>query len=185
MTVPRDALVFDTGPLRHFAEQNWLGILRFLAGGRPVFMPDTVARELSDVADEVQGVRAVLNAPWIETFRSTDLEYAKPFASLRDRLVVGTTNLGECGVLAMGVAFGAEVVIDDSIPRNIALEEGLRVTATVPLLCEAIRAKRLTTVLVEAVADDLLESEYFLPFGRGGFRQHVIENGLLDWEDLQ
>lgn len=58
------------------------------------------------------------------------------------------------------------------------------VTATVPLLCDAIRARKLTTVMVEALADDLLESEYFLPFGRGGFRQHVMENGLLDYDEL-
>jgi hypothetical protein len=51
-------------------------------------------------------------------------------------------------------------------------------------LCEAIRAKQLTTVMVEALADDLLEGKYYLPFGRGGFRSHVLENGLLDWAEL-
>ncbi len=38
--------------------------------------------------------------------------------------------------------------------------------------------------MVEALADDLPEGEYFLPFTRGGFRQHVLENGLLDYDDL-
>ena len=42
----------------------------------------------------------------------------------------------------------------------------------------------LTTVMVEALADDLLEGEYFLPFGRGGFRGHVLEHGLLDYDQL-
>ena len=36
MTVPENALVFDTGPLRHFAINGWLGVLRFIAGERPV-----------------------------------------------------------------------------------------------------------------------------------------------------
>jgi hypothetical protein len=54
----------------------------------------------------------------------------------------------------------------------------------VPLLCDAIRAKKLTTVMVEDLVDSLLEGVYFLPFDRGGFRQHVIENGLLDYEEL-
>lgn len=75
-------------------------------------------------------------------------------------------------------------MIDDATPRMIAEEKGIRVTATVPLLCEAIRAKQLTTVMVEALADSLLESEYYLPFGPGGFRRHVLENGLLDYDEL-
>lgn len=85
----------------------------------------------------------------------------------------------------MGEIYKCEVVIDDSVPRQIAEEMGMQVTATVPLLCAAIRAKKLTTVMVEALADDLLEGAYFLPFGSGGFRQHVLENGLLDYNELE
>ena len=69
-------------------------------------------------------------------------------------------------------------------PRQIAQEKGIRVLATVPLLREAIREKKLTTVMVEELADTLLQSDYFLPFGPGGFRQHVLENGLLDYDEL-
>jgi len=56
--------------------------------------------------------------------------------------------------------------------------------STVPLLCDAIREKKLTTVMVEELADTLMQSDYFLPFGPGGFRQHVLENGLLDYGEL-
>jgi predicted nucleic acid-binding protein len=84
----------------------------------------------------------------------------------------------------MGQIFKCEVVLDDAEPRAIAEEKGIRVTATVPLLCEAIRAKQLTTVMVEALADDLIESKYYLPFGRCGFRSHVLEKGLLDWDEI-
>jgi predicted nucleic acid-binding protein len=84
----------------------------------------------------------------------------------------------------MGKVYGCELVLDDAEPRQIAEEEGIKVTATVPMLCDAIRAGRLTTVMVEALADNLLEGKYFLPFGPGGFRQHVMENGLLDYDEL-
>lgn len=84
----------------------------------------------------------------------------------------------------MGQIYQCEVVMDDATPRMIAEEKGIKVTATVPLLCEAIRAKKLTTVMVEALADNLLEGEYYLPFGPGGFRQHALENGLLDFSEL-
>jgi hypothetical protein len=68
--------------------------------------------------------------------------------------------------------------------RTIAVENGLRVTSTVPLLCDAIRAKMLTVAMVEHVADQLLEGDYYLPFGPGGFRHHVVENGLLDYDEI-
>ncbi|MDG4831546.1 nucleotide-binding protein [Solwaraspora sp. WMMD1047] len=184
MTVPSDAWVFDTGPLRHFAIHGWLGILRFLAGERPVYIPDTVARELTNATEHVSAVRAVLDASWIHVHRSTARDFSEAFAHYADRLVVGESNQGECGVLAMGQIYKCEVVIDDAIPRNIAEEKGIQVTATVPLLCDAIRARKLTTVMVEALADDLLEGDYYLPFGPGGFRRHVLENGLLDYDEL-
>ncbi|MFV2017325.1 nucleotide-binding protein [Micromonospora sp. LOL_023] len=184
MTVPDSAWVFDTGPLRHFASQGWLGVLRFLAEGRPVYIPDSVERELNESAEYLSSVRAVLDADWIQVHRSTDPAFGEAFAHYVDRLVVGTKNRGECGVLAMGQIYNCEVVLDDAVPRKIAEEKRLRVTATVPLLCEGIRSGNLTTVMVEALADNLLEDEYYLPFGSGGFRRHVLENGLLDYEEL-
>ncbi|WP_305783901.1 nucleotide-binding protein [Symbioplanes lichenis] len=184
MRVPKDAQVFDTGPLRHFAANGWLGVLRFLAGDRPVYIPDVVERELRNASAHVPAVHSVLEAEWIRVHRSSDLSFLEAFAHYADRLAVGDKNLGECGVLAMGQVYGCEVVLDDAAPRVIADEKGIRVTATVPLLCAGIQARQLTTIMVEALADDLLESKYFLPFGRGGFRQHVLENGLLDYDEL-
>lgn len=184
MTVPDNALVFDTGPLRHFAMGGWLGVLRFLAADRPVYIPDIVERELDRTTEHVSAARAVLDAGWIRVDRSDNPDFNEALADYAGRLVVGGRNLGECGVLAMGRVYKCEVVIDDAAPRTIAEEEGIKVTATVPLLCEAIRAKQLTTPMVEALVDNLLEGQYYLPFAAGGFRQHVLENGLLDYDEL-
>jgi predicted nucleic acid-binding protein len=162
--VPENAWVFDTGPLRHFAAQGWLGVLRFISGEHPVYIPDSVERELDDAAERVSAVRGVLEADWISVYRSFNQEYVEAFAHYRDRLVVNGKNLGECGVLAMGQVYKCEVVIDDSTARQIAKEKGIRALATVPLLCEAIREKKLTTVMVEELADSLLQ-------GDGGFRR--------------
>ena len=101
------------------------------------------------------------------------------FAGYSRLLVADGRNLGECGVLAMGATIGCEMVMDDSTPTGIAEKEGLRVTATVPILCDAIRTKQLTLPMVEHVADELLTNKDYLPFGPGGFRQHVLENALL------
>ncbi|GHJ10325.1 hypothetical protein TPA0907_46920 [Micromonospora humidisoli] len=184
MTVPENALVFDTGPLRHFAQQGWLGVLRFLAEDRPVYVPDSVERELQRAVEQVPAARAVLDADWIKVHRSTDVGFAEAFAHYADRLVVDGRNIGECGVLAMGQVYKCEVVLDDATPRQIAEEKGIRVTATVPLLCQAVRTKMLAVKTVEELVDRLLEGEYFLPFGVGGFRRHVLENGLLEYDEL-
>jgi predicted nucleic acid-binding protein len=163
VTVPENAWVFDTGPLRHFAMNGWLGVLRFLAGERPLYIPDSVERELDDAAERVSAARMIMDVGWISVHRSTSHDFIEAFAYYADRLVVERRNLGECGVLAMGQIYKCEVVIDDATARVIAEEKGIQVTATVPLLCDAIRAKKLTTVMVEALADDLLGSEYYLP----------------------
>jgi predicted nucleic acid-binding protein len=148
-----------------------------------VYIPETVERELGNAAEHPPAARSVLDADWIRVHRSTNPEFSKAFAHYADRLVVDGKNLGECEVLAMGEIYKCEVVIDDATPRQVAKEKGIRVTATVPLLCQAIHEKKLTITMVEALADDLLEGKYFLPFGRGGFRRHVLENGLLDYDD--
>ena len=184
MTVPDDAWVFDTGPLRHFAAQQWLGVLQFLTADRPVYIPDSVEREIDAATQHVPAVRAVLEAKWINVHRSTDQKFAEAFSRYADRLVANGKNTGECGVLAMGELYGCEIVIDDSTAHRIAEEKKLRVTATVPLLCQAIRARQLTMAMVEALVDNLLEGEYRLPFGPGGFRKHVIEHGLLEYGEF-
>jgi predicted nucleic acid-binding protein len=182
VTVPANALVFDTGPLQHFALRGWLGVLRFLAGDRPIYIPDSVERELSTAADHQSVVRAVLDADWIHVHRSTNLDYLNAFARYENRLVVGQKNRGECGVLALGELSKCEIVLDDATPRRIAEEMGIQVTATVPLLCQAVRTKKLTLEMVEALLDDLLENAYFLPFASGEFRRYALENGLLDYD---
>lgn len=170
--------------MRHFAVQGWLGVLKFLSDGRNVYIPDSVEREIMHAAVDIPVLRAVLEAEWIQVFRSTDLDYASSYSIFYDRLVADGKNVGECGVLAMGAVYGCELVIDDGVPRGIGREFGLNITATVPILCQAISRSQLTTVMVESLADDLIGGDYYLPFQKGGFRRHVLENGLLDYENL-
>ncbi|WP_020392514.1 hypothetical protein [Kribbella catacumbae] len=182
MTQLPDPLVFDTGPLRHFAEKGWLGVLKFLAGDRGVLIPESVERELKRQIHQLPALDQVLSADWIHVDRSDDVAFVMAFARYEQRLAVGEQNLGECGVLALGNVRGFETVLDDGVPRNLAKDEGIRVTATLPLLCRAIREERLTVPMVEALADDLLASTYYLPFETGCFRQWALEQGLIEYK---
>lgn len=180
MTDGPDALVFDTGPVRHFATHSWLGVLKFVAAGRPVLIPDSVEREIRRQVHDLPALQQVLDADWIAVDRSSDLAVSMAFAAYERRLAVGEKNLGECGVLALGKVRGFEVVLDDLEARSIGEEEGMNVTATLPLLCQAIREERLTVSMVEALADDLITGTYRLPFKIGGFRAWAMEQGLID-----
>lgn len=92
----------------------------------------------------------MLDADWIKVARNESLDYLAAFARFNERLAVGRKNLGECGVLALGETQGCELVIDDGVARRIASELGLDVTATLNLLCEAIRERTLTVPMVWA-----------------------------------
>lgn len=180
MNAGPDPLVFDTGPLRHFAAQGWLRVLDFITTGRGVLVPESVERELIEQSHTISALHEVLDADWITIDRSDVLVETMAFARYEQRLVAEGKNRGECGVLALGETRGLEVVLDDAEPRNLARENGIRCTATVPLLCRAIREELLTVSMVEKLADDLISGTYFLPFPTGGFRQYALENGLID-----
>jgi predicted nucleic acid-binding protein len=184
VTLPEGAVVFDAGPLRHFAANGWLGVLGYLTRNRQVYIPDVVGREIGEATSHVTGAKLVLEAEWIKTYSSTDLRYTAVVARYENQLVADGKNRGECGVLAMGEVFGCEIVIDDAVPRAIAESKNLNVTATLPLLCQAVKEKQLTAAMVEHLAEDLLQNEYFLPFAPGEFRSYTMEHGLLDWEDF-
>jgi len=175
-------LVFDTGPLRHFALQGWLGVLKFLTADRAVIIPESVEFELKKQVYDLPALSQVLDADWISVDRSDDLAFLVAFAKYEERIAVGDLNRGECGVLALGETRGFETVLDDSVPRAIAESEGIAVTATLPLLCTAIREGQLAVPMVESLADDLLAGEYYLPFASGGFRQWAFQEGLIDYQ---
>ncbi|GAA1861310.1 hypothetical protein GCM10009715_05960 [Paeniglutamicibacter psychrophenolicus] len=99
MIPSRNAWVFDTGPMRHFALQGWLGVLRFLADGREVYIPDSVERELMQAAAELPAVGTVLDADWIRVFRSVDEGFSRSFGEFHDRLVAGGKMLANAEYL--------------------------------------------------------------------------------------
>ena len=179
----RDPIVFDTGPLRHFAQQGWLGVLRFLTAERGAVIPESVEREVQRQASNDPRLEQILADGWLEVDRSSDLEFLVAFSAYEQRIAVGRKSLGECGVLALGRVRRWEMVLDDAVPRELAAEQGLRVVGTVRLLCDAVNARQLTLIMVESLADDLLANEYRLPFGPGGFRRFARENGLLSEGD--
>ena len=69
--------------------------------------------------------------------------------------------------------------MDDGTARKAARDFGMPLRPTLSLLCEAVRQELLTVKLVSALADDLLATQYRLPFTSGGFEHWASDNGML------
>lgn len=81
----------------------------------------------------------------------------------------GDRNVGDAAVLALAQTLPARAVIDDRDACDIASKEGVALSRTLNLLCEAIRSRLLTVDFVSEVADELIRTEYRLPFDPGDF----------------
>ncbi|HEY2694625.1 MAG TPA: hypothetical protein VGJ45_04095 [Pseudonocardiaceae bacterium] len=158
-------LVFDTGPLSHIAKQGWLGALRFITNGSRAVIPDTVVAEL----------RAGLNN---RPYLTSPAEVAT-FATFASFLVAGNRNWGEAGVLAYASVHNATAIIDDGPARKAAKKYGIPCRGTLGLVCDAVNHGHITVEMASALADDLLESEYRLPFKRGDFVPWAKDQGLI------
>ena len=85
-------------------------------------------------------------------------------------------------MLAYAKVHGATAVIDDGAGRQAARDFSVALRPTLALLCDAIRDGLLTVRMVSDLADHLLETEYRLPFGPGGFARWADEHGLISPE---
>lgn len=180
VTEAQRAYVLDTGPLNHFAQAQWLGVLKVVLKDHRVLVPDVVAAELRRGAELHQYLWSVLDADWIETVPLETTEQLSAFVRY-ERQLVGPDgrNIGECGVLALAESLPhAVAVLDDRVA--VAASRGrVEVRRTLGLLCDAVRAGLLTVPLVSALADDLLEGQYRLPFRPGGFAEWCAREGIF------
>lgn len=174
-----DALVFDTGPLRHFAQADWLGILEEIVGERRAVIPMAVLAELESTSHRFPEVADAVDAPWVDHYRLHSYEEMAALAKFSELLVSGRKNLGEAEVLALAATLPAEAVIDDSATFEVGRREGVECTQTLPLLCDAMHRGLLTLDQVSDIADDLIMTDYRLPFEPGQFARWATEVGYL------
>ena len=172
-------LVFDTGPLCHFATAGWLGALKAVVGTRRAIIPETVVAELQQGAQTDPLLQQVLDADWLEHHALDAQAEVRAYARYRGLLSSGNRNLGEAAVLAVAETLPGTAVIDDAAGRKAAQTNNVTLRPTLALLCDAIRAELLTPPLVSELADDLLASKYRLPFKPGGFETWAKENNMF------
>lgn len=141
-------------------------------------IPDVVVRELTEGARRDSGLQEVLDADWLEHRELITDDEVAAFVEFSALLVKGSRNRGEAGVLALASVIGGTAVIDDGAGRKAADDHGVNKKPTLALLCEAIHSGLLTVKLVSAL-DDLLATEYRLPFEAGGFEEWATDQGMV------
>lgn len=179
MTSDAEVLVFDTGPLSHLAKQGWLGALRYITRERCAVIPDTVVAELRAGLTRCPYLGMALDLPWLTQHNLTSPAEVEAFATFSALLVAKDRNWGEAGVLAYAKVHGATAIIDDGPARNAAKKYGIPCRGTLGLVCDAVNQGQVPLAMASALADDLLESEYRLPFRRGEFLAWAKDNGLI------
>lgn len=184
MSPESNTFVFDSGPLSHFSEAGWLGLLREAVGAEEAWIPASVRTEISDGLNAHAHLRGVLDAEWLRVRGVTSVLELARLGKYTSRLLGKDqrTNLGECEVLALAETHGAVAVIDDGAARTLARENGVRVKTTISLLCDLVRADQLGLSLASTIADRLLQTQYRLPFSEGGFAAFVRQHELLPYD---
>lgn len=117
-------LVFDTGPLSHFAKAGWLGALKAVVGDCRAVIPDAVVAELQAGARTDPRLHTILDADWIEHHLLTTDAEARAFTRFSSALASGRRNRGEAAVLAVAETCPAVAVIDDAAGRKVAKAHG-------------------------------------------------------------
>lgn len=172
-------LVFDTGPLSHFARAHRLDVLRAVAADRTVVIPRPVVEELRRGAHLHRDIGAVLEADWIEHRKIQSDAEAEAFRRYAARMVSGDRNVGEAAVLALAKTIRATAVVDDAVAFRLGKRSGVSCTRTLALLVGAVRLGTLTLDDVSDLADRLITTEYRLPFGPGEFARWAREENLF------
>ncbi|WP_420625509.1 hypothetical protein [Candidatus Poriferisodalis sp.] len=171
--------MFDTGPLRHFAQAGWLGVLEEIVGERRAIAPAAVLAELESTSRRFPEVADAVNAHWVTHYELSSYDEIAALAMFGELLVSGRKNRGEAEVLALAATLPAEAVIDDSTAFEVGKREGVTCTRTLPLLCDAMHRGLLSLDEVSDIADDLITTDYRLPFEPGQFVRWATDEGFL------
>ncbi|MEV6300002.1 hypothetical protein AB0M02_11430 [Actinoplanes sp. NPDC051861] len=155
-------------------------MLKVVLKDTTVVIPDLVEAELRSGLPQNPYLQSVLDADWIDVVTLDRPEQLTTYAYYEQRLVgADGRNTGECGVLALAeTSANAIAVLDDRVAANAAKGRNVTVRRTLGLLCDAINQGLLTVPLVSALADDLVQHSYRLPFGPGGFARWAAQNDL-------
>jgi len=173
--------VMDTSTYTHLCRAGHSNLIKEIAPGGVVVIPDAVNVEIENGRQLHSGIPAVSSIGWVEVAVLTDEEV---WTQLEIKVQMGgqsTTHLGECAVIACAHHRNMVAIIDERAAIAQAKLWGVTTRDTLWIVVEAYkelfdrdrdRAAR--------VVDDLLATDMYLPFASGdSLFAWAYEEGLL------
>lgn len=181
MTAPRDPhdLVFDATCLNHFARADRLDVLGGLLIGRLCCTTAVVREELRLGATRYPQLAQALDQEWLSFVPLDSPEELTCFVAWVERIGSATRDRGEASVFAVAELRGAIAITDDRDAVQVARAHGLKAHGTLWLLCDAIRAGKLTEFAAATLIDALVSTEMRLPCIGSNFGNWARDKRLL------
>jgi predicted nucleic acid-binding protein len=172
-------LAFDSSPLNYIARAGQLSLLGKLVAGNDCVITRAVEDELLRGASKYAQLYQISTQEWIRVVDDSSMTFLELFSEYHARLGGGGHNIGESATLAYAEPHGLTACIDDRSARRHGQERGVKLTGTLELVCQGIRANVVAEAEAVRVVDLLRDHEAFLPCDGSAFLDWARSEGLL------
>ena len=172
-------LAFDSSPLNYIARAGQLPLLGKLVAGTDCVITRAVEDELLRGASKHAQLYQVSAQGWIRVVDDSSIAFLELFSEYHTRLGGGGHNIGESTTLAYAELHGLTACIDDRVARRHGQERGVKLTGTLELVCQGVRADVLAEAEAARIVDLLRDHEAFLPCDGSTFLDWARAEGLL------
>lgn len=129
--------VIDTSGFTHIARAGHLEILELLAPTGVLVVPDSVSFEVDAGRHGYQGIPDIKDLAWVELAVLLGPEQDTQLHAKANLATAGTSDLGECAVIAVAKHRGMLAVLDDAKGRAEAAGHGVEVRMTLWVVLQA------------------------------------------------
>jgi predicted nucleic acid-binding protein len=172
-------LAFDSSPLNYIARAGQLPFLGKLVAGNDCVITRAVEDELLRGASKHAQLYQVSAQEWIRVVDDSSIAFLELFSQYHTRLGGGGHNIGESTTLDYAELHGLTACIDDRAARRHGQERGVKLTGTLELVCQGIRADVVAEAEAARIVDLLRDHEAFLPCDGSTFLDWARAEGLL------
>lgn len=159
-------LAFDSSPLNYMARAAQLPLLEKLVAGNDCVVMQAVEEELLRGASKHAQLYQISAQEWIRVVDDSSIGFLQLFSEYHARLGGGGHNIGESATLAYAEMHGLTACIDDRTARRHGQERGVKLTGTLELVCQGIRANVVAEAEAARVVDLLRDHEAACRTGR-------------------
>ena len=171
--------MIDTSAFTHIARAEHLDILELLAPTGVLLVPDSVGFEVNAGRNGYQGIPDIKDLDWVKLAVLLEPEADTQMEAKANLATAGTSDLGECAVIAVAKHRGMLAVLDDGDGRTEAAAHKIPVRMTLWVVLQAhLHLPGYDREKTVKVVDDLLATGMYLGINSGeSFFAQTYEEG--------